>query len=435
MIRRIYLCLLVVLGVGCVGADGLLDDPDDDVGAGVTIGTEQEAESAWIVPQCMCACGVSPIIMDLYGDNYALTDVAGGVHFDIRNDGTKPLISWTATGAWDGFLVLDRNGNGTIDNGGELFGTATPQYVAPSGAGSQPEGFNALYAFDLPAAGGNNNGYIDAGDAVWSVLQTWVDLNHNGISESWELFPLATFGITSIQVGGSPGAGYNNSLHWTDGYGNQYWFAALWQHTVAWTQAHAVNTFVWDIYFSDQMPFPMKDGLCSPVGGTPPPATPPLHMTGVTGPWPGFGCRVDMYQRPKTTDILNEEICSGKRDPVTLAPRASAYWYKENPNYPKVYDVPYLASAVPPNLNQTALENFIIASAKIWALRNVARAQMNADFGTRYAQWCTRTENHGFASSDYTNAAYTCVYSAGSSASNVDSKLYYWARDLVPNWN
>jgi len=101
-------------------------------------------------------------------------------------------LSWTAKQSNNGWLALDRNGNGTIDSSKELFGNVTEQ---DSAAGSRPNGFTALAEFDKAVLGGNNDGKLTAQDAVWSRLLIWIDGNHNGISEKSELHKLSEFRI------------------------------------------------------------------------------------------------------------------------------------------------------------------------------------------------------------------------------------------------
>jgi len=94
---------------------------------------------------CSCPDGttMSPIVIDVDHSGFSMSDAVGGVVFNMLNDGVPLAISWTAASSTNAFLVLDRNGNGTIDNGTELFGDLTPQPVS-----SEANGFLALAEYD-----------------------------------------------------------------------------------------------------------------------------------------------------------------------------------------------------------------------------------------------------------------------------------------------
>jgi hypothetical protein len=147
----------------------------------------------WSCTQCKCIRN-SPVLIDVAGDGFRLTSGAGGIFFDFNNEGLE-RISWTAAGADDAFLVLDRNANGRIDDGTELFGNRTPQSVSDN-----PNGFLALAEYDKIANGGNGDGVIDSRDTVFASLRLWQDLNHDGVSQSAELHNLIEFGITSVDL-------------------------------------------------------------------------------------------------------------------------------------------------------------------------------------------------------------------------------------------
>jgi hypothetical protein len=179
---------------------------------------------------------MSPIIIDVDHTGFALTDGAGGVVFDFLNDGVPLAISWTASNSSNAFLVLDRNGNGAIDNGTELFGDLTPQPVS-----NAPNGFIALAEYDKPANGGDGSGRIDASDAAFAQLRLWQDVNHNGVSEPAELHGLLTLGISAIDLN------FKESKH-TDSYGNKFRYRAKVYDSHG-TQA---GRWAWDVFLTVQ---------------------------------------------------------------------------------------------------------------------------------------------------------------------------------------
>jgi hypothetical protein len=149
-------------------------------------------------------------VLDPFNEGFHLTSLRNGVDFRELADGLLQRMSWTDADWHNGWLTLDRDGNGTIDNFTELFGNLTPQ--PPS---STPNGFLALAVFDDPENGGNSNGVIDPGDSVYSRLRVWIDANHNGFSEPNELHTLPELRISKI------GLKYHETAL-VDQYGNRF---------------------------------------------------------------------------------------------------------------------------------------------------------------------------------------------------------------------
>jgi hypothetical protein len=143
--------------------------------------------------------------------SYRLTSPEGGVLFDMNGDGVREKVAWTRASDPVAFLVRDRNGNGAIDDGTELFGNHS---VLPSG---QPvtNGFEALAFFDRPENSGNGDGMINSADAVWYELRLWVDWNHDGRSHPEVLYRMEEFQVWSISLAFS-------TIERSDAFGNHF---------------------------------------------------------------------------------------------------------------------------------------------------------------------------------------------------------------------
>ncbi len=153
----------------------------------------------WIFKLGLLNCLGTPLALDLDGGGVATTSRAGGVTFDLL--GVGPMkTAWVGPG--DALLVMDRDGNGRIDGGAELFGETSNQGLVPAG-----DGFQVLAELDSPAMGGNGNGRVEAGDLFFSQLELWQDRNTDGISQPGELMSLADAGVTSLETRGRRSCG------------------------------------------------------------------------------------------------------------------------------------------------------------------------------------------------------------------------------------
>ena len=142
----------------------------------------------------------SPLILDVSGDGFDLTSSEDGVLFDLDGDGVLERVAWTRAGGDDAWLALDRNRNGVIDDGMELFGNYTPAYPGQRERLSK-NGFDALKFLEGPDFGSSNGDMLlDARDAVFGQLLLWTDTNHNGISEPDELRTAASAGVVSLST-------------------------------------------------------------------------------------------------------------------------------------------------------------------------------------------------------------------------------------------
>jgi Ca2+-binding RTX toxin-like protein len=130
----------------------------------------------------------SPIVLDLNGDGVSLIDNRDSrVAFDWDGDGIANQTGWVSKG--DGFLVIDRDGNGTVTDGGELSFTNDKP-----GAKSDLDG---LRAFDS-----NGDGILSSKDDKFAAFMVWSDRNGNGKADAGEVVSLESAGVASIDLGG-----------------------------------------------------------------------------------------------------------------------------------------------------------------------------------------------------------------------------------------
>ncbi|HEY0821194.1 MAG TPA: heme utilization protein, partial [Rhizobacter sp.] len=165
----------------------------------------------------------TPIVLDLDGDGVRTTAARDGVDFDLNATGTVQRVGWASP--TDGFLVLDRNGDGQINDGSELFGTGT-RGADGRRAGN---GFEAMRFEDS-----NGDGRLSAADERFGELKVWVDANQDGRADAGELQGLAELGIVSLNLDAVAGTTVDNGnllglvSSYTTGDGTQHDLVDVW---------------------------------------------------------------------------------------------------------------------------------------------------------------------------------------------------------------
>ena len=179
------------------GSDGCVNPPHIPLGDLIPPGSG----SPDMKPGENASC---PLIIDMDGNGIKTISINKNVFFDLDNNLFAESTGWVDKG--DAFLVWDRDNNGVIDSGNELFGNHTRL----SSGKKAENGFAALAELDS-----NQDNIFDEKDEAWFKLQLWFDRNQNGISEAGELVKLSESGIKSINLS------YNNTDH-IDESGNHH---------------------------------------------------------------------------------------------------------------------------------------------------------------------------------------------------------------------
>ena len=131
----------------------------------------------------------TPLVLDLNGDGISTQSINKGVQFDIFGVDQKVNTGWVTGG--DGLLVMDRNHDGSINGGTELFGEGTNLANGQKAA----NGYAALAEMDT-----NGDGVVNSSDTNFSDLMVWVDSNGDGVSQEGELHSLSSLGITQLDL-------------------------------------------------------------------------------------------------------------------------------------------------------------------------------------------------------------------------------------------
>jgi hypothetical protein len=144
---------------------------------------EQGFQATWSSTTCswhIGPSGESPVVIDTdgnWGKRELFSDPAKGeyVSFDMRGDGNFEKVSWPKPDSGLAWLALDRDSDGVIKNGRELFGNSTPHADGGIADYPNPNGFVAPAWYDQPAQGGDMNLILDERDAIWPKLKLWID--------------------------------------------------------------------------------------------------------------------------------------------------------------------------------------------------------------------------------------------------------------------
>ena len=165
-----------------MAAQGIIKTADKEINLNLNFNLSQSfvRQNLSISKQLVSFRLVDPLVINLSGELPSLDERT--FSFDIDSDGELDQISRLKSGS--GFLALDKNGNGVIDDGSELFGTKTG------------DGFGELASYDE-----DGNGWIDENDSIFAGLRVWLN-----DSEGSRLIALGEAGVGAIFLGSTQSA-------------------------------------------------------------------------------------------------------------------------------------------------------------------------------------------------------------------------------------
>jgi len=196
-------CITTSKGQVC-GLNSISMSGNSVISSGGTISVEMNGEMCSYPSSGGYYRSVSPLVLDLEDDGFSFTSVENGIMFDLNADGEKEQIGWTRQqDIFDNaFLCVDKNGNGNIDNGKELFGDQS----------GEATGFEELAKYDS-----NADGKVTAEDEAYSKLMLWVDYNQNGEVDYYREYTQLI--ISENSRGQGPHGNNGNGPHENNGNG------------------------------------------------------------------------------------------------------------------------------------------------------------------------------------------------------------------------
>jgi hypothetical protein len=306
----------------------------------------------------------TPLVLDLNGDGVKTRSISEGTTFDLFANGNKVNTGWVS--ASDGLLVLDRNHDGAVNDGSELFGSATTLSNGTKAA----DGYAALRDLDS-----NADGVIDAKDAAFADLKVWVDANSDGVTETGELKTLQDLGISSISAQATVDPSKDN--------GNYIGLTSTYQTTDGATHAAADVWFVADANQQGAASTPVAapvDSAIASINSNLPVLTDIAGPTAAASPPPATPTASDL--RTQVSGMAQALSAFTAADPASGGTAAGALAQPGSAPTPTALAVSSMVSAMQQfDANGNLLKPLAPSAAPLAGALNVAGTQVPAGTG------------------------------------------------------
>lgn len=140
--------------------------------------------------ECGCCVNYTPIVLDLGRRGVEMSNARDGVMFQINDTGSTLMMGWPVQSS-NPWLFLDRNGDGLVNDGSELFGNTTRLRSGQPAS----NGYEALAELDS-----NGDRVLDELDTMFGQLRLWHDADRDGVSIPSEIHSLAEDGVVALSL-------------------------------------------------------------------------------------------------------------------------------------------------------------------------------------------------------------------------------------------